>query len=521
MKTTKTLGVCALIGMFVLGCGPTGHGGPGSSAGGKAEEPDGFADMMDFGETVVTQEMDGRSVEVDFGDFGRTVIVQLPTMTGGWQCLSCDQNADLNLTQSRQGPSGYQEFVFELDQDQHAGVDYLISFEAMDAAQQPVFFSFTLAVSDAQARSDAFLQRACRLLSASLTDPDGMALLEAFIPDPTLRAAAVTACDELQQSGRTPPPGCSGVKPPDRGPFSGKIALTFDDGPLPGATDKVLDILDNLNVKGTFFVNGKVAKSAAAKALLVRMIQGGHVVANHTQSHCNSSKQGVGSFGATQVAPTDAVLQQAYIDAGVPVPEIKFFRFPYGATNCAINEIVQTAGYQVVGWHIDTADWCFNSSKGGYGHCSPATFKWVPDQYRGDYVAYTLSQARRHNGGILLMHDVHRFTRDELHRLITTLQGEGFEFVSLDDASAFPKLNDGIGVGAGGPPPEPVVVDHSQAYVGYGCKDQRGRGTGWNDYSMHQCVDKYSAHFDAAHPCKGKLTSGYCSGAANILCCVP
>jgi hypothetical protein len=125
-----------------------------------------------------------------------------------------------------------------------------------------------------------------------------------------------------------------------------------------------------------------------------------------------------------------------------------YFRFPYGSANCAAADLVRSNGYHVVGWHIDTADWCFSA---GGGYCSPSTFRYVPDSYRRDYVGFTLSQARSNGGGVLLMHDIHSFTVGQLDALITALESDGFTFVTLADTGAFPLLNGAT------PAPQPFV----------------------------------------------------------------
>ena len=111
-------------------------------------------------------------------------------------------------------------------------------------------------------------------------------------------------------------------------------------------------------------------------------------------------------------------------------------------------------------WHIDTADWCFQSSTGGRGYCSPSTFRWVPDSYRDDYPGFSIYQANMADGGILLMHDIHSYTVENLDNLLTRLEAEGYSFTTLDDIEQFPYLN---GVT---PPRDPWVgdpcTDHSE-----------------------------------------------------------
>lgn len=228
---------------------------------------------------------------------------------------------------------------------------------------------------------------------------------------------------------------CSGVRVPDRGPFNHRVALTFDDGPDLTDTPRVLEVLAAHGVTATFFINGKNVYSDAHWDLLREMVAAGHIIGNHTTNHPNSTEISLSRFD-TEVANTHSVIEELDIPA-----EQRFFRFPFGSANCGTVDAVHGYGYNVVGWHIDTADWCFQSSTGGVGYCSPSTFRYVPDSYRSDYVGFTLSQARSNGGGVLLMHDIHSFTASNLDAVLTALENDGFEFVGLDDVTTFPLLN--------------------------------------------------------------------------------
>jgi peptidoglycan/xylan/chitin deacetylase (PgdA/CDA1 family) len=243
---------------------------------------------------------------------------------------------------------------------------------------------------------------------------------------------------------------CSGVLIPDRSGFGKKIALTFDDGPSLTKTPEVLDILARHGARATFFVNGSNATSDAHRELLRRMVAEGHIVGNHTWSHVDARTVSESTL-RSQVDRTRQVLEEVGIQPA-------FFRFPFGSASCRTAEIVRGYGYKITGWHIDTADWCFASPTGGVGYCSPRTFRYVPDAYRGDFIGYTLSQARANGGGVLLMHDVHRFTVDHLDALLTALENDGFTFTGLDDVTTFPQLN-------GQAPPAPPAA----SWIGTPC----------------------------------------------------
>jgi peptidoglycan/xylan/chitin deacetylase (PgdA/CDA1 family) len=227
---------------------------------------------------------------------------------------------------------------------------------------------------------------------------------------------------------------CSGTVPPDRGPFGNRVALTFDDGPSLTNTPKVMDILEQHGATATFFVNGKNVTTEEHRALLRDMVSRGHLVGNHSQTHANCSELAADDFLENEVIPTEEAIQSATEQTPT------FFRFPFGAGSCDTISALESRGYAYVGWHIDTADWCFNAGK---GYCSPSTFKWVDDQYRRDYIGYTLSQLPGKQGGILLMHDVHNFTVGQLDKLLTALENEGYTFAQLSDGDLFPTMNAG------------------------------------------------------------------------------
>ncbi len=241
----------------------------------------------------------------------------------------------------------------------------------------------------------------------------------------------------LDTEGKADGATCSGVRPPDNEPFGGAVAVTFDDGPSLTYTPRILEVLAAHGVQATFFINGKNVRTQAHWDLLERMARAGHILGNHSQNHLNSRQVDLETW-REEVAATHEILRRVLEPLG---RSPGYFRFPYGAANCATYSAVTDLGYHVVGWHIDSGDWCFQSRTDGYGYCSPRTFRYVPDEYRNDFVGWVVHQARRTNGGILLMHDVHGFTADHLDEVLTALEEAGFHFTTLSDTEVFPLLN--------------------------------------------------------------------------------
>lgn len=243
---------------------------------------------------------------------------------------------------------------------------------------------------------------------------------------------------------------CSGIRVPDRGPFGKKIALTFDDGPNAATTPKILDLLKTRGIKATFLINGIRVKGETEKAILRRIVDEGHILGNHTQEHLNSATIPLEQF-KTQVSKTSAIISSI---GATP----KYFRFPFGSSNCATASTVRGTGQIVTGWHVDSADWCFAS---GAGTCKASTFAHIPDAWRNDMIGYTLSQLEKTQGGIVLFHDIHGNTANSLPTVLDRMQSAGYTFTNIDDTTVFPKLNGGVGT-----EPAPVA---SGRFIGSAC----------------------------------------------------
>jgi peptidoglycan/xylan/chitin deacetylase (PgdA/CDA1 family) len=131
-------------------------------------------------------------------------------------------------------------------------------------------------------------------------------------------------------------------------PRPNEIALTFDDGPNPECTPRLLDILGSRNIKAAFFVVGKFA--VAHPQLVRRIVKEGHVIGNHSWSHPN-----LASIPLTQVREelqrTSSLLEQII---GNP---IRLFRPPYGACNAETLSYARNLGMMPVFWNAMTADW--------------------------------------------------------------------------------------------------------------------------------------------------------------------
>jgi peptidoglycan/xylan/chitin deacetylase (PgdA/CDA1 family) len=128
----------------------------------------------------------------------------------------------------------------------------------------------------------------------------------------------------------------------------GELALTFDDGPNPACTSRLLDVLAAHNVRATFFMIGSFAEQEPE---LVRRVQAaGHLIGDHSWSHPNLAVTSAGRVGE-ELTRTRDVLQQI---TGAP---IRFFRPPYGARRPHVLKTARRLGMIPVTWNAMTNDW--------------------------------------------------------------------------------------------------------------------------------------------------------------------
>ncbi len=183
-----------------------------------------------------------------------------------------------------------------------------------------------------------------------------------------------------------------------------EIALTFDDGPHPDYTPKILDILRRYNVKATFFVVGKLAEQHPD---LVRSeLADGHVLGNHTYHHVNLTKIPVNDIAAEWQACEDIVKQETGVT-------MRYGRPPGGDYDGDVIDTAAGLGLTTVLWTDDPGD-----------YASP-----------GDNVIKSRVLRRVENGGIILLHDGVQQTIDVLPQIIETLHARGLRFVTIPELS--------------------------------------------------------------------------------------
>jgi len=131
-----------------------------------------------------------------------------------------------------------------------------------------------------------------------------------------------------------------------RGPRAGrKVALTFDDGPDPEHTPRVLDILAAHGARATFFLIGE--RVGRSSALVRRIADAGHDLGNHTWSHRSLWLSGPRETSRQVTQGHEAITQAA----GAPP---RYFRPPWGMTNLALFPVLRRLGTPCVFWTLQT-----------------------------------------------------------------------------------------------------------------------------------------------------------------------
>ncbi len=129
---------------------------------------------------------------------------------------------------------------------------------------------------------------------------------------------------------------------------AGSLAITFDDGPHPELTEKILSILDEHGIKATFFLIGKQAEKYPH--LVKKIIEKGHGIGNHSYSH---SKY-VGFFSVHKLK--NDLQKCTEVLEGISGKKIELFRPPFGVTNPRYAKVLPQLRLKSIGWSLRSYD---------------------------------------------------------------------------------------------------------------------------------------------------------------------
>ncbi len=192
-----------------------------------------------------------------------------------------------------------------------------------------------------------------------------------------------------------------------------QVALTFDDGPHPYFTQKIIDILNLNNIKATFFIVGKQAQKHPD---LVKYIfeNSNSKVANHTYSHKNLIKLNYFQIREELIKTQEILLslaQEKYKDR-----VIKYFRPPGGNYDNKVLSVANEVGLKVALWSIFTNDHLTTTKK--------------------EEILYNISSSLNSDKEIILLHSGSSSTLEALQDVINFLKEKNYEFVTIDEILA-------------------------------------------------------------------------------------
>lgn len=179
------------------------------------------------------------------------------------------------------------------------------------------------------------------------------------------------------------------------------VHLTFDDGPNAIYTPQILDLLKQNNLKANFFLVGENVKRYPG--LVKRIVSEGHDIGGHSMTHKQLTKIPLDAARA-EILDSMALVNQYETS--------KLFRFPYGAFNAKLVEIVREAGYRNIFWSVDTTDWKY--------HDKDVIFS-----------KFRIRLSRARDGSIVLMHDTHPQTVETLKLVIRYLKEHGIKVTKI------------------------------------------------------------------------------------------
>jgi len=181
------------------------------------------------------------------------------------------------------------------------------------------------------------------------------------------------------------------------------IALTFDDGPDPVSTPKLLDALAAANVKATFFLIGQNAE--AHPDLVKRIDAEGHAIGNHSYCHNNW----LSFYSKTKLF--NDITQCNNIIASIIEKKPMFFRVPFGVTSPQYTDVLGRTGHTSIGWSLRSYDTMTDSV---------------------DKLVNTVSSQMK-NGEILLLHDGQNVTTEALPKILAECKTKGIDVVPLPE----------------------------------------------------------------------------------------
>ena len=185
-------------------------------------------------------------------------------------------------------------------------------------------------------------------------------------------------------------------------PGNARVALTFDDGPHPEATPKILDFLESEGIKATFFLRGDAI--SGQEALVRKLHRSGHTLGNHSYHHRSFFPLMSPGRIADEIRSTSSLLEE------ITGERVRYFRPPFGVSNPRIARGLRNSGLEVIGWSIRSFD------------------------TRNEDPARVIRRigAKLEAGSVILLHDQSAHILEILELLIPLIRERGLTCVNMD-----------------------------------------------------------------------------------------
>jgi peptidoglycan/xylan/chitin deacetylase (PgdA/CDA1 family) len=189
-----------------------------------------------------------------------------------------------------------------------------------------------------------------------------------------------------------------------------EVVLTFDDGPLPPYTNRILDTLASECVKATFFLVGRMVRGYPS--IVRRIYNDGHTIANHSQNHPFTFHKMTVEQASTEIEDGFESLRTVL---GNPKAVSPFFRIPGLLRQPSVEQYLSSRNYMT--WSVDflADDWTRISAS--------------------EVASRAISRMEAHRKGILLLHDIQPATALAFPEILSELKARGYKIVHVVPAT--------------------------------------------------------------------------------------
>jgi len=192
----------------------------------------------------------------------------------------------------------------------------------------------------------------------------------------------------------------------------GQVALTFDDGPSAENTPKLLKILEDNDIKSTFFVLTVNIEEGNNKNILKQTFDAGHEIALHSSTHANMNELPEAGVREEYTKNINAVKSVIGLTPNYARP-------PFGNCNAGCAKVMKELGLTVIQWNADSQDWQYAGAKN-------------KQQLTVTNIVDIIAKSNpKKDSFITLQHDIQPFSVDLTPKIIESIKKAGYTFVTV------------------------------------------------------------------------------------------